>query len=72
MSSRYHVIALTRDAACPFRHGAVFSADLVDDKSLLGIAVSAEMPALELVGAVPVRFKISAPANIASIAQHAL
>ncbi len=72
MSSRYHVIPLTRDAARPFRHEAVFSADLADDKSLLGIAVSAEMPALELVAAVPVRFKISAPANIDNIVQHAL
>jgi type VI secretion system protein ImpJ len=72
LSSRYHVIPLSRDAARPARHVGALSADLVDEKSLLGIAVSADMPALELVGAVPARFKISAPANIENIVQHAL
>lgn len=72
LSSRYHVIPLLTDAAHPSRHQAVLSAELVDEKSLLGIAVSADMPALELVAAVPARFKISAPANIDNIVQHAL
>ena len=72
LSSRYHVIPLTRGATYPSRHEAALSADLVDKISILGIAVSAEMPALELVAAVPTRFKISAPANIDNIVQHAL
>jgi type VI secretion system protein ImpJ len=72
LSSRYHVIELVRDPARPTRHVATLSADLVDETTMLGIAVSAEMPALELVAAVPDRFKICAPANIDNIVQFAL
>jgi type VI secretion system protein ImpJ len=72
LSSRYHVIALTRDAARPTRHVAALSADLVDEKTMLGIAVSADIPALELVAAVPTRFKIGGPGNIDNITQFAL
>lgn len=72
LSSRYHVIPLVRSTAHPSRYDAELRADLVDNNALLGIAVSAEMPALELVATVPARFKISAPANIDNIVQHAL
>src|SRR5450830_1482 len=72
LSSRYHVIPLIRGMTHPSRYEAALGADLVDHNSLLGIAVSAEMPALELVAAVPARFKISAPGNIDNIVQHAL
>ena len=72
LSSRYHVIALVSDAIRPTRHIAALSAELVDEKTMLGIAVSADIPALELVAAVPTRFKIGGPANIDNITQFAL
>lgn len=72
LSSRYHVIPLTRGASYPSRYEAALNADLVDSNSLLGIAVSADMPSLDLVATVPARFKISAPGNIDNIVQHAL
>lgn len=72
LSSRYHVIKLVRDPARTTRHQATLRADLVDETTMLGIAVSAEMPALELVAAVPSLFKISAPSNIDNIIQYAL
>ncbi|WP_426112479.1 type VI secretion system baseplate subunit TssK [Massilia sp. PWRC2] len=72
LSSRYHVIELVKDAARSNRHVATLSAELVNQTTLLGMAVSADLPALELVAAVPVRFKISGPADIDNIVQFAL
>ncbi len=72
LSSRYHVIPLSRSTVHQSRYEAALAGGLVDNNAVLGLAVSAEMPALELVAAVPARFKISAPANIDHIVQHAL
>ena len=72
LSNRYRVIPLVKDKERVTRFDAVLDPAIVDGKSTLGLAVSAEMPALELVAAVPIRFKISAPTNIDDIVRLAL
>lgn len=72
LSNRYHVIPLAKDAVRSARYSAVLDPELVSDQSLLGLAVSGNMAALELVAAVPIRFKLSAPSKIDDIVRLAL
>lgn len=72
LSCRYHAIPLVKDDERETRYDAVLDPARVDGQTMLGLAVSADMPALELVAAVPIRFKISAPASIDDLVRHAL
>lgn len=72
LSNKYHVIPLVKDAEHIARYDAVLDPALVDGQTMLGLAVSADMPALELVAAVPLRFKISSSTKIDDIVRLAL
>jgi type VI secretion system protein ImpJ len=69
-SNKYRLIPLVRDAERTTRYDAAL-AD-VDERTVLGLAVSADMPALELVAAVPLRFKVGSPKSIEELVRHAL
>jgi type VI secretion system protein ImpJ len=62
ISSRYFAIAL-REARPSYHHGMLDSGK-IDDKTTFYIAVSAAMPASELMDVVPVRFKVGAPDDV--------
>ncbi|MCS0583002.1 type VI secretion system baseplate subunit TssK [Massilia pinisoli] len=62
ISSKYFAIALS-ETRPSYYHGMLDSGK-IDDKTTLYIAVSADLPALELVDAVPLRFKIGAPDDV--------
>jgi len=64
ISSRYFAIPLTQDPVKTSHHHGVLAQDRVDGRTGLCLAVSADMPALELVAAVPVRFKIGSPDTV--------
>ncbi len=62
ISSKYFAIALTE--VKPSYHHGMLDSGKIDDKTTFYLAVSADMPALELVDAVPLRFKIGAPDDV--------
>ncbi len=62
ISSRYFAIAL-REVKPSYHHGMLDSGK-IDDKTTFYIAVSASMPAAELVDVVPLRFKVGAPDDV--------
>jgi type VI secretion system protein ImpJ len=62
ISSKYFAIALS-ETRPSYYHGMLDSGK-IDDKTTFYIAVSADLPALELVDAVPLRFKIGAPDDV--------
>lgn len=62
ISSRYFAIAL-REVKPSYHHGMLDSGK-IDDKTTFYVAVSAAMPASELVDVVPLRFKIGAPDDV--------
>jgi type VI secretion system protein ImpJ len=62
ISSKYFAIALS-EVKPSYHHGALDSGK-IDDKTAFYLAVSASMPALELVEAVPLRFKVGAPDDV--------
>jgi type VI secretion system protein ImpJ len=62
ISSKYFSIALSE--VKPSYHHGVLDSGKIDDKTAFYLAVSASMPALELVEAVPLRFKIGAPDDV--------
>ncbi|MTV40802.1 type VI secretion system baseplate subunit TssK [Duganella radicis] len=62
ISSRYFAIAL-REVKPSYHHGMLDSGK-IDDKTTFYIAVSAAMPASELVEVVPLRFKVGAPDDV--------
>jgi type VI secretion system protein ImpJ len=62
ISSRYFAIAL-REVKPSYHHGMLDSGK-IDDKTTFYIAVSAAMPAAELVEVVPLRFKVGAPDDV--------
>lgn len=64
ISSRYFAIPLTQDSVKTSHYHGVLAQDRVDGRTGLCLAVSADMPALELVAAVPVRFKIGSPDTV--------
>ncbi|MES2742005.1 MAG: type VI secretion system baseplate subunit TssK [Pseudomonadota bacterium] len=62
ISSKYFSIALTEIK--PSYHHGMLDSGKIDDKTTFYLAVSADMPALELVEVVPLRFKIGAPDDV--------
>jgi type VI secretion system protein ImpJ len=62
ISSKYFAIAL-REVKPSYHHGALDSGK-IDEKTAFYLVVSAAMPALELVEAVPLRFKVGAPDDV--------
>jgi type VI secretion system protein ImpJ len=62
ISSRYFAIAL--DEVRPSYHLGKLDSGKIDDKTVFYLAVSAAMPAMELVEAVPLRFKVGAPDDV--------
>ncbi|MET3133007.1 type VI secretion system protein ImpJ [Oxalobacteraceae bacterium GrIS 1.11] len=62
ISSKYFAIALTEIK--PSYHLGKLDSGKIDDKTVFYLAVSADMPALELVDVVPLRFKLGAPDDV--------
>jgi type VI secretion system protein ImpJ len=62
ISSRYFEIALSEIK--PSYHSGRIDSGKIDDKTAFFLGVSADMPALELVDIVPLRFKIGAPDDV--------
>lgn len=62
ISSKYFAIAL-REVKPSYHHGMLDS-QKIDDKTTFFLAVSAGLPASELVDVVPLRFKIGAPDDV--------
>ena len=64
ISSRYFTVPLTPDHVKTTLHHGVLDPARVERRTELCLAVSADMPALELVAAVPLRFKIGSPDDV--------
>lgn len=62
ISSKYFAIALTEIK--PSYHHGMLDSGKIDDKTAFYLAVSADLPGLELVEVVPLRFKIGAPDDV--------
>ncbi|MEO7496727.1 MAG: type VI secretion system baseplate subunit TssK [Massilia sp.] len=62
ISSKYFSIALTENK--PSYHHGMLDSGKIDERTTFYLAVSASMPALELVDVVPLRFKIGAPDDV--------
>jgi type VI secretion system protein ImpJ len=62
ISSKYFAIALTQ--VRPSYYIGMLDSGKIDDKTTFYVAVSAAMPAAELVDVVPLRFKIGAPDDV--------
>jgi len=62
ISSKYFAIVLSE--VRPSYHHGMLDSGKIDDKTTFYIAVSAAMPALELVDMVPLRFKVGAPDDV--------
>jgi type VI secretion system protein ImpJ len=62
ISSKYFAIVLSE--VRPSYHHGMLDSGKIDDKTTFYIAVSADLPALELVDAVPLRFKVGAPDDV--------
>lgn len=62
ISSKYFAIALNE--VRPSHFVGMLDSGKIDDKTTFYVAVSANMPALELVDAVPFRFKVGAPDDV--------
>lgn len=70
ISTRYFAIALTETRRA-FHMGRLDSGK-IDDKTVFYMAVTASMPAAELVEAVPARFKIGAPEDVDKLVLSAM
>ena len=64
ISSKYFVIHLAREEGKLSHYHGSLGADKIDGQTMLCLAVRADMPALELVAAVPLRFKVGAPDDV--------
>ena len=62
ISSRYFAIALNE--VKPSYHLGMLDSGKIDEKTAFYVAVSGDMPAIELVDVVPLRFKIGAPEDV--------
>ena len=62
ISSKYFAIALTETK--PSYHHGVLDSGKIDQRTAFYLSVAADMPALELVDVVPLRFKIGAPDDV--------
>jgi type VI secretion system protein ImpJ len=72
IASRYFKIALLPDAVNTAYHRALLNDARIERHTMLYLAVSADMPALELVAAVPRLFKLAGPDDIGQRINHAL
>ncbi len=72
ISSKYFVIALVADPQRPSLYRAVLDPAKVGKDTQLCLAVSADMPALELVAAMPLRLKVASPDDLQKILAAAL
>jgi type VI secretion system protein ImpJ len=70
ISSKYFAITLNQTR--PSYYIGMLDSGKIDDKTTFYIAVSANMPALELVDVVPVRFKVGAPDDVEKFVLSAL
>jgi type VI secretion system protein ImpJ len=70
ISSKYFAIVLNE--VRPSYHHGMLDSGKIDDKTTFYIAVSADMPALELADMVPLRFKVGAPDDVEKCVLSAL
>ncbi|MEM5338514.1 type VI secretion system baseplate subunit TssK [Paraburkholderia azotifigens] len=70
ISTRYFAIAL--EEVRPSFHAGRLDSGKIDDKTQFFLAVSADMPAVELVEAVPARFKVGAPDDVDKLVLSAM
>lgn len=70
ISTRYFAIAL--EEVRPAFHLGRIDSDKIDDKTTFFLSVSANMPSVELVEAVPARFKIGAPDDVEKLVLSAM
>jgi type VI secretion system protein ImpJ len=62
ISSKYFAVALSETK--PSYHHGMLDSGKIDERTALYLAVAADMPALELVDVVPLRFKVGAPDDV--------
>lgn len=72
ISTRYFMVALLADAQRPSLYRAVLDPRKISRDTQLCLAVSADLPALELVAAMPVRLKVGSPDDLEKILGSAL
>jgi type VI secretion system protein ImpJ len=72
ISAKFFMIPLVVDDNRRTHYRAVLDPAKVTSETQLCLAVSAEMPALELVATVPIRFKVGSPEDIETIVASAL
>ena len=70
ISSKYFAIVLSE--VRPSYHHGMLDSGKIDDKTTFYIAVSADIPTLELVDTVPLRFKVGAPDDVEKCVLSAL
>jgi type VI secretion system protein ImpJ len=70
ISSRYFAIALNESK--PSYHMGMLDSGKIDEKTNFYLAVHADLPAIELVDIVPLRFKIGAPDDVEKFVLAAL
>ncbi|MGS0895869.1 type VI secretion system baseplate subunit TssK [Burkholderia stagnalis] len=70
ISTRY--FSITLDEVRPSFHLGRLDSGKIDDKTAFYLAVSADMPSVELVDAVPARFKVGAPDDVDKLVLSAM
>jgi type VI secretion system protein ImpJ len=70
ISSRYFSIALSNDR--PSYHRGALDSGKINGQTMLYLGVAADMPALQLVEIVPLRFKIGAPEDVDKLVLSAM
>lgn len=70
ISTRY--FAITLDEVRPSFHVGRLDSGKIDDKTAFYLAVSADMPSVELIDAVPARFKVGAPDDVDKLVLSAM
>lgn len=70
ISSKYFAIALSE--VRPSYYSGMLDSGKIDDKTAFYVAVSADMPLVELVDVVPLRFKVGAPDDVEKFVLSAL
>lgn len=72
ISAKYFMIPLTADEHRRAHYRGALDPERITPDTQLYLAISADMPALELVAAVPIRFKVGSPDDIERIVVSAL
>lgn len=72
ISSKYLAIPLEQDKARPSYFEGKLPGAAIDQQTMLCLAVRADMPALELVAAVPTRLKVGSPDDVSRLVASAL